>query len=147
MHFAHSASVWVCPPVIYLDYPITLYIWSIEFVMIAKPSISLCRGRRHTVCSFVCLFVCHSVFYISFAAHAERWELKLSKTRHYLAFEYVKVSYEALFSSYGMIDLPWLPLLAIWTSLKSILPAVVCLAACRIGLYHKIAHQIRESCE
>ena len=22
--------------------------------------------------SFVCLFVCHSVFYISFAAHAER---------------------------------------------------------------------------
>ena len=31
------------------------------------------------------------------------------------------------------------PLLAIWTSLKSILPAVVCLASCRIGLYHKIA--------
>ena len=32
-----------------------------------------------------------------------------------------------------------LTLLAIWSSLKSILPAVVCLASCRIGLYHKIA--------
>ena len=73
-----------------------------------------------------------------------RWKVRVetcntSKTRHYLAFEYVKVSYEALFLSYGVIGLPWLPLLAIWTSLKSVLPAVVCLAACRIGLYHKIA--------
>ena len=59
----------------------------------------------------------------------------ISKTRHYLAFDYVKVSYEALFSSYGVICLPLLPLLAIWTSLKTILPTVACLAACRICLY------------
>ena len=62
-----------------------------------------------------------------------------SRTWYYLAFEHLKVSYEALFSSYGVI---WLPLLAIRTSLKSILSTVVCLAACRIGLYHKIGQQV-----
>ena len=80
------------------------------------------RGGATAYCSsFVCVYA-HSVCYIIFVAHAEKWELKLAtqvKLDHYLAFEYVKVSYEALFSSYGMICLHWLPLMAIWTSLKA----------------------------
>ena len=96
---------------------------------------SLCRGAepRHTV---VRLCVCHSVRSVCSA----RWKVSIetcnaSRTPYYLAFDHLKVPYEALFSSYGVICLPWLPLLAIWTSLKTILPTVVCLAACRICLY------------
>ena len=51
--------------------------------------------------SFVCLFVIPS-----FTSVLRRTLKGESKTRHYLAFEYVKVSYEALFSSYGVICLP-----------------------------------------
>ena len=58
----------------------------------------------HLWCYFsVCL-------YISFAAHAERCELKLATQVKFdiisLLNNYVKVSYEALFSSYGVICLP-----------------------------------------
>ena len=60
--------------------------------------------------SFVSQSVSHSVFYISFAAHAERWELKLATQVKLdiilLLNNYAKISYEALFSSYGVICLP-----------------------------------------
>ena len=46
-----------------------------------------------------------SICYISFAAHAEKSELKLT-TQVELTFEHLKVSYEVFFLSYGVICLP-----------------------------------------
>ena len=74
----------------------------------------------------VCLFVCLAfrLWHFSFAAHVESWGLKLAtqvELRYYLAFQHLKVSYEALFSSYGngVICSPWRPLQTLWLPLKS----------------------------
>ena len=57
-----------------------------------------------------------------------------SRTRYYLAFEHLKLVYEASFSSYGVICVPLFtrPLLAIWTSPKAKLSTVDCLEADRL---------------
>ena len=57
--------------------------------------------------SFVCVSVSQSLRLLHQFCNA-RWKVRVetcntSKTRYYLAFEYVKIPYEALFSSYGVI--------------------------------------------
>ena len=68
-----------------------------------------------------------------------------SRTWYYLAFEHVKIVYEASFSSYGVICLLCLPLLAIWTSPKAKLSTVDCLEADRFEFYYRIAAQVQRN--
>ena len=79
-----------------------------------------------------------------------RWKVSsetsnASRNRHYLAFEHVKIVYEASFSSYGVICLLCLPLLAIWTSPKAKLSTVDCLEADRFKFYYRIAAQVQRN--
>ena len=73
-----------------------------------------------------------------------------SRSRYYLAFEHLKLVYEASFSSYCAICLPLfirLRLLAIWTSPKAKLSTVDCLEALRpvIILLQDIAAQVQRN--
>ena len=69
-----------------------------------------------------------------------------SRTRYYLAFEHLKLVYEASFSGYGVICLLCLPLLAIWTSPKAKLSTTVdCLQADRLEFYYMIAAQFHRN--
>ena len=65
-----------------------------------------------------------------------------STTRYYLAFEHLKLVYEASFSRYGVICLP---LLAIWTSPKAKLSTVDCLEADRFKFYYRLAAQVQRN--
>ena len=68
-----------------------------------------------------------------------------SRTRYYLAFEHLKLVYEASFSSYGVICLLCLSLLAIWASPKAKLSTVDCLEAERLEFYYRIAAQVHRN--
>ena len=68
-----------------------------------------------------------------------------SRTRYYVAFEHLKLVYEASFSRYGVICLLCLPLLAIWTSPKAKLSTVSCLEADRFKFYYRIAAQVQRN--
>ena len=57
----------------------------------------------------------------------------------------MKIVYEASFSSYGVICLLCLPLLAIWTSPKAKLSTVDCLEADRFEFYYRIAAQVQRN--
>ena len=114
---------------------------------------SLCRGAepRHTVvrlsvCHYaeggatevycnrgVCQSVCQSVclLQVFLVAH---WKLSAetsntSRYRYLLGFVLKKIGFKASFASYGVICLPWLPWLAIWTLLKTKVPTFDCLEA------------------
>ena len=67
--------------------------------------------------SFVCVCVCVSLRllcqFCSARSTVSIETYNVSRTRYYLAFEHLKVSYEALFSSYGVIFLPWFTLIAV----------------------------------
>ena len=67
------------------------------------------------------------------------------RTRYYLGCELAKVRYKASFSSYGVICLLCLPLLAIWTSPKAKLFTVDCLEADRLEIYYRIAAQVQRN--
>ena len=56
-----------------------------------------------------------------------------------------QIVYEASFSSYGVICLLCLPLLAIWTSPKAKLSTVDCLEADRFEFYYRIAAQVQRN--
>ena len=57
---------------------------------------------------FVCVCVSLRLFcqFCSARSTVSIETYNVSRTRYYLAFEHLKVSYEALFSSYGVIFLP-----------------------------------------
>ena len=65
------------------------------------------EGRSHGIWQFVCLCVCVSLRllcqFCSARSTVSIETYNVSRTRYYLAFEHLKVSYEALFSSYGVI--------------------------------------------
>ena len=110
--------------------------------------------------SFVCLFVImpraelprHTVIVLSVSLSLcllqafiiAHWKLNAetsytSRTRYLLGSELKKFGSKASFASYGVICLPWLPLLTIWTYLKTKLPTIDCLAAHRFDLCYRIA--------
>ena len=127
----------------------------------------LCRGRRHTVvrlsvCHYaeggateaycsraVCLSFCLSVCLLQ-AFLVAHWKLraetsKTSRYRYLLGSDLKKFGSKASFVSYGVIYLPWLPWLAIWTLLKTKPPTLDFLEACRFHLYYRIAWQVQRN--
>ena len=107
-------------------------------------------ATRHTV---VRLFVCQSVsqsFRPLLQFCGARWTpspetSNASRTRYYLAFQHLKFVHEASFSSYGVICLLCLPLLAIWTSPMAKLSTVDCLEADRFKFYYRISAQVQRN--
>ena len=107
-------------------------------------------ATRHTVIALsvvhsFCLSVCLLYNFCSARWTVSSETSNASRTRHYLAFEHVKIVYEASFSSYGVICLLCLPLLAIWTSPKANLSTVDCLEADRFEFYYRIAAQVQRN--
>ena len=132
-------------------------------------SILLCRGAepRHTV---VRLFVImpraelrrHTVIVLSVSQSVSQsvcllqvflvahWKLsaetsKTSRYRYLLGSDLKKFGSKASFVSYGVIYLPWLPWLAIWTLLKTKPPTLDFLEACRFHLYYRIAWRVQRN--
>ena len=68
-----------------------------------------------------------------------------SRYRYLLGFVLKKIGFKASFASYGVICLPWLPWLAIWTLLKTKVPTFDCLEACRFDLYYRIAWWVQRN--
>ena len=67
-----------------------------------------------------------------------------SRTRYYLAFEHLKLVYEASFSSYGVICL----LCCCWRSgllQRQSCPQLTCLEADRFKIYYRIAAQVQKN--
>ena len=106
--------------------------------------------RRHTV---IVLSVSQSVsqsvclLQVFLVAH---WKLsaetsKTSRYRYLLGSDLKKFGSKASFVSYGVIYLPWLPWLAIWTLLKTKPPTLDFLEACRFHLYYRIAWRVQRN--
>ena len=107
--------------------------------------------RRHTV---IVLSVSQSVSQsvcLSFTSISRaHWKLsaetsKTSRYRYLLGSDLKKFGSKASFVSYGVIYLPWLPWLAIWTLLKTKPPTLDFLEACRFHLYYRIAWRVQRN--
>ena len=100
---------------------------------------------NRAVCQSVCQSVC--LLQVFLVAH---WKLsaetsKTSRYRYLLGSDLKKFGSKASFVSYGVIYLPWLPWLAIWTLLKTKPPTLDFLEACRFHLYYRIAWRVQRN--